>query len=134
MLNSIAFLHRKQENFSLAEEYYLRSLDVLTHEVGLDHPLVATVLYNLGELCQTRGKLEEAEDYYTQSLAIWEQKRGQPLWLGQVLLGIAEVHRDRGEIAKMRQTLARALPLLKVSLGASHPKVLAIAETLKDEE
>jgi hypothetical protein len=54
----------------------LRSLEIREHQLGADHPSVATSLNNLAGLYKSQGKYSAAEPLYLRSIQIFEQVLG----------------------------------------------------------
>jgi tetratricopeptide (TPR) repeat protein len=100
---------RAAESFERAGVIYRRAL-------GENHPLVAMVENNLGEVARRSGKLGLAERHFAQALEI--RKRGE----GADERGIATVLNNLGDVLRMKGDVAAA--------RASYQESLAIFEKL----
>ena len=95
-----------------AEALMKRSLDAYRQSGNLDRQ--ASLLANLGVMCQWQGRWDEAMDYY-------ERGRAESLKLGDTVnaalarINVAEILIDRGELAEAEETLRETLPLWKAS-------------------
>ncbi|MEM8564903.1 MAG: tetratricopeptide repeat protein [Bacteroidota bacterium] len=68
--NDMGMNYLYQEDLLAAESYLKKSLQVKT---GLDRPGALLIAYsNLGELAMAKGRLDEAENYYSQAASYWE--------------------------------------------------------------
>jgi len=84
------------------DRQHRRLLDVL------DPPNTATVLHNFGYLLQSRGKYEQALDYYSRSLKI-KQELGNHLGVARSLHQIGRIHELRGDYEKALENYQQAL-------------------------
>jgi len=91
-----------------------KQLDILTKQLGADHPLRAQPLYNIATSLEADGRLEEAEQRYAASLAAVEAGgiAGDP-GAAYPLIGLARVWLATDQAARAVAPLERALPLLE---------------------
>jgi tetratricopeptide (TPR) repeat protein len=75
-LNNLAALYHSQGKYTLAEELYLRSLEIKKSLLGEEDIEVALNLQNLGACYCARHKYIEAEELFKRSLAIREKILG----------------------------------------------------------
>lgn len=57
-------------NFARAEALLRRALDDQERQLGTAHPDLASTLNNLAVVCETNGRLEEAEQFYRRAFAV----------------------------------------------------------------
>ena len=57
-------------------EYYERALEIFEKFYGHKHPSVASVLGNLGNVCEKEGDKTKAISHYEEALAIQEEIHG----------------------------------------------------------
>ncbi len=68
--NSIASIHYSQNDYALAKENYKKCLEIrLTDNYSKD---LGIVYMNMGLVSSKLGQIEEALDYHTKSLSIWD--------------------------------------------------------------
>jgi tetratricopeptide (TPR) repeat protein len=114
----LALIEIDQDRFTEAEFLLQRALTVWETVLGLDHPRVAVVLGNLGEVAMRLGRLEQATVHLTRAIALKERALDEdhpslafPLTvLGKVLI-------ERGDAAAARLHLERALSLREANPG-----------------
>jgi tetratricopeptide (TPR) repeat protein len=72
----IGRFYEGQGNYSFAEPWYKRCLEVAHQRLGEEHPSVAMSMNNLALLYSSQGKYEKAEPLYRQALSIAQSKLG----------------------------------------------------------
>jgi tetratricopeptide (TPR) repeat protein len=76
-LDSMASLYRAEDKTSLAEEAYLRELDIQRAVLGEYHPQTAMVKGRLAELWSEQGDYDKAESWSRQTLDLMKGKFGE---------------------------------------------------------
>ncbi|MCG9890846.1 MAG: tetratricopeptide repeat protein, partial [Thermosynechococcaceae cyanobacterium MS004] len=66
-----------QGNYTFAEPWYIKCLEVTQKLLGQEHPSVATSLNNLAGLYESQCRYEEAEPLYVEALQMWKKLLGQ---------------------------------------------------------
>jgi tetratricopeptide (TPR) repeat protein len=95
-----------------------------TKALGLDHPDVATVLRNLGNVLYETGDYAGARPLFERALAIREKALGPDHPDVAANLGnLALLLQDTGDYAGARPLLERALAIAEKALGPDHPDV-----------
>ena len=91
-----------------------KQLHIITERLGADHPARAQPLYNIATSLEADGRLAEAEQRFTESLAAVEDG-GIPEDPGAAypLIGLARVWLALDQPARAVAPLERALPLLE---------------------
>ncbi len=69
-LHNLGKVYVSQDRFSEAEKVLTSSVEMLTAEVGENHPLVASILDSLGEVYAQTGAYQKSEQVLKKSLAI----------------------------------------------------------------
>lgn len=67
--NNVAMIYKGLGKFSLAEQHYLKALEILEKNAEANPESVAALYNNLGSLYYTAGFAEQAKSMFTQSLA-----------------------------------------------------------------
>jgi eukaryotic-like serine/threonine-protein kinase len=114
----LALIEVDQDRLTEAEFLLQRALTVWETSLGPDHPRVAVVLGNLGDVAMRLGRLEQATVYLTRAIVLKERGLDEdhpslafPLTvLGKVLI-------ERGDAAAARLQLERALSLRETNPG-----------------
>lgn len=120
-LNSLAHIYDEIGRYKEARAVGERSLALQQAELGADHPEVATVLTNLGNIASDEGDLALAIKYYERSLAI----RETTVPAGDDPSLLANVINNLGTIAQDQKRYDDALAL--------HRRALAIREAIDPE-
>ncbi len=100
------------------------ALEVAEHNVGKDHPAVATSLENLALLYEAQGKYDyaKAEPLLERSLAIWEKTLGRDHPDVAASLGhLAEHYKTYGDYVKAEALYKRSLVISEKTRGPNHP-------------
>jgi tetratricopeptide (TPR) repeat protein len=74
--NALARLHKSLSQFSDAEIWLLRSLEIREEQQGENHPDTASSLNNLAEFYRLTSRYSEAEPLFVRALAITEEQLG----------------------------------------------------------
>ena len=106
--NNIGTAHLVRAEYSEAEGYFRRSLQLAEH-IG-DFPLVSTVCVNLGEMAANTGHLLMAEEWYRRSLKLAEQvnSRSDIAYINNIL---ATNLQEQGNLTEAYEAVRRALML-----------------------
>ncbi|MCB9187756.1 MAG: tetratricopeptide repeat protein [Flavobacteriales bacterium] len=75
-LNNAAELYRMSGNYTLAESYYLNSIENIIGLFGEDHGSLGVNYNNLGLLYENMGDRDQAVKYYLKSIEIKEKRFG----------------------------------------------------------
>ncbi|TVQ03312.1 MAG: serine/threonine protein kinase [Balneolaceae bacterium] len=121
LLNSLALLYVSKNNFSLAEEYYYKSLEITRRVYGEEHPNTIMVY---GNLLSILGRQEKHDEIYTIGEEYLQLNRviyGDESWrvaivlrvMGNILFSLNQV-----EIAS--NYVQQSLAMFERVLGAEH--------------
>ncbi len=132
-LGNLANIYRKQrkgmanpflepENYSSeAEPLYQRALAISEQQLGNEHPNVAAILNNLGELYQVQERYSEVEPLLQRSLAIAEQQLGSNHPNTALSLNnLAEVYRQQGRYSEAESLYEQSYSILTNVLGENN--------------
>jgi len=72
----LALLYFHVRRWKEAEQVYMKALNCYYEVYGKVHPSTAQVLYNAGSFYREKGDLNEALDYFQQSLDIFKEVLG----------------------------------------------------------
>jgi tetratricopeptide (TPR) repeat protein len=123
-LNNLALLYYSQGSYNDAEPLYLQSLDIRKHQLGDDHPFVATSLNNLAGLYESQGRYNDAEPLYLQSLDIRKRQLGDDHPdVASSLNNLALLYRSQGRYNDAEPLCLQSLEIWKRQLGDDHPNV-----------
>jgi hypothetical protein len=101
--------------FDRVLDSYRRSLAIREETLGGDHPSVASILADIGQVLRAQGKPAAALEQHERALAIYEQRVGSgiaPPEMAHLLTNIGQCHLDLGDAERALEVLERALEML----------------------
>ncbi|WP_141508825.1 tetratricopeptide repeat protein, partial [Candidatus Chloroploca asiatica] len=117
-------------NYTSAQAYAARALDIRERVLGPEHPATATSLNNLAELYRAQGQYAAARPLYERALDIRERVLGpEHPDTATSLNNLAELYRAQGQYAAARPLYERALDIRERVFGPEHP---ATAQSLNN--
>ncbi|MES2597121.1 MAG: tetratricopeptide repeat protein [Verrucomicrobiota bacterium] len=139
--NNLAMIYKGLGKFALAEQHYLRSLEVIELRMGRESEAVASVYNNLGSLYYTAGFADEALKMFKEGLVIREKMLGPDHTdVAQSLSNIATARHELGDNMSALLDFERALRILEASVkekASSYEAVggdyIALLEALNQE-
>lgn len=130
--NSLAVSRHFAEDWTSAEETYLRALEVNARALAKNpanprwRDRRASILHNLGSLRLHRGRLDEAARSYEEALTLWRKLLGEDSasvdcleHLAVLHQSRAQLHEQRGQLDLTRSENAEALALRRRVLALS---------------
>jgi len=113
-----------------AEPLYLKSFKLYQAAYGDEHPYVAAILFNLGDLYQTLKKYPEAENSYLRAYCIEQKGLGEthPKMV-QTMQNLASLYHDA---QKPKQAREFYQAVLSAQEKLQPPDFLALATTISD--
>jgi len=106
---------------SRAEAMLKRALSIAEGKGGEGAALRASILHNLGVLCEEAGRVAEAVSRYEASIALREEIAGEDdAALRPTLVRLARLHDAAGRFDRARPLYERALALAERELGPAH--------------
>ena len=108
LANAVALRGEAANAAALLEQ----SLAVMRVAVGPRHEDAARLLNRLGEICETLGRFDEAQEHYLDALAAWRDPSPSR---GLVLADLGRLSGVRGDPAAAQQSLAEAVRLLEAA-------------------
>jgi tetratricopeptide (TPR) repeat protein len=113
------------------EVLYERALEVWTDLLGPEHPLIGTMLADLGTLHRYRLEPAEARKYHERSLALREHALGsEHPDIATALHNLGMVLDELGEHEQAEQLLERAIATWERTLGLEHPNAAVTMTSL----
>ncbi len=126
-LNNLAAAYEGLDRYDEAELHYLKSLTIVEHIQGPNHPDLILGLTNLGILNRKRGQFAQAERLYQRSLSIMKQVLGEDHpHLIPPLLDLAHVSQAQGEFERSENYYKRALEIGETELPSAHHQTQSI--------
>ncbi len=117
--------------YSEAEAYYRRALEVLERAELSDHPEFAARLSGLGVMLEIQGEFTEAEVHYRRAVEVWESALGPEhpdVAAGRNNLGTLLY--QQGNYADARAQFLQALEIQQGAYGEQHLEVAASLNNL----
>ncbi len=103
---------------SEAESLYLRSLDLTQKAKGAEHPWVATLHHELGELYTKIKRYPEAEKHLQRAVELFEKSRGpEHISTGLALSQLSLLRYFQEKDAEAESLARRALPIVERGMG-----------------
>ncbi|MEM6451906.1 MAG: tetratricopeptide repeat protein, partial [Cyanobacteria bacterium P01_D01_bin.105] len=108
--------------WSDAERYRLRALEISQAELGERHPYTASSLNNLAALYESQGRYGQAEPLLVQALEIRKAELGERHpYTASSLNNLAALYRAQGRYGEAEPLYVQALEIWKAELGDRHP-------------
>lgn len=125
--NNLAMIYKGLGKFALAEQHYLRSLEIIELRMGRDSEAVASVYNNLGSLYYTAGFSDEALKMFKEGLAIREKILGmEHPDVAQSLSNVATARHELGDNVSALLDFERALRILEVNIAEKSSSYQAV--------
>jgi tetratricopeptide (TPR) repeat protein len=117
--SSLASVYRRMGKLSLAEQAWLRALEIDRREFGEEHPQVATILESLSELYSAQRRFDEAREYASHALNIMRRLDPQspPVAGALSILALSKQREMQLEAAAADYALALAILRASGSMG-----------------
>ena len=132
-LNNLGYALIQAGDLDAAEARLREAVELGEKIFGPDHLRVAGFISNLAKVLIERGEFEEAGQLARRSLAINRAAMGERGWRTGVSHGlIGQVLAKSGHVDQARAELELAHEILLESLGADHPRTIAVAKLLDD--
>lgn len=109
-------------------ETLLREALSMARRIAAEHPILGLCLYDLSNLLEEEGLLEEAEQCYREALEVRQHTLGDNhIDVALSLSNFAEFLRRKGEYAEAELLACQALAIRRLAHGVNH---IAVANTL----
>ena len=119
--NNLGFSYRTLENYALAEDAYLQSVELLEFVLGKTHPTTLTLLSNLAGVLSLQGKLTEAEAKLLDRLNRTKIQYGELDWRsGQAYTGLGSHYLTHSMFENSTQNYQNAASIFESALGENH--------------
>ena len=118
----MATLYEKLGRHSDSEPLFKRALAIYEKAAGPEHPAVATLLNNLGQVDKAQGRYADAEPLIKRSLAIRKKVLGRDHPdVARSLNNLADLDERQARYADALPLYQRAAAIRETALGANHP-------------
>lgn len=130
-LDNLAIYLDFQGELEEAEKYYRESLKMLRQVYGPDHPEVAQTSANLADFLtyslsssdNSQEQLAEAQKLYSHALRVNRRYRPDHPYVGDNLLGLAELAERNANMTRAENLVTEALDIYQLKLSEDHAKV-----------
>ena len=113
-----------QADYSGAEKYYLRALDLQRELQPRDHPRTAEILGQLARITQVQNRLPEAAELGHEALAMSRRLHGEEHQsVAQNLNALANIERLSGRVEEAEKLYRQSLAVRRQLVGDDHPKL-----------
>ena len=103
------------------------------HSLGEDHLGIVENLNNLAALYLAQGQLQQAETLLLQALALYQKvQKPEDLLLDPVLNSLAQIEKERQNLAKALMYLERLRAIRQLVLGQTNPRTLEVAQEITE--
>ncbi len=134
LLTVLAQLRHCQLRYSEGYDLYTEALGLIRN-IRIEHPLAAYCLEGLGEIDLARGRLEQSEDHFRESLAVRQSALGERhREVAFSMDGLARVATAQGKNEEAESFFKEAASILTQSLGPAHPDAIALADHVKQRD
>ena len=118
----------KEGDLERAFAYLQKALAIRQTKLVADHPRTATVMSNLANMLHDLGRLDEADQMFTQALTSLRKSLGNDnTRVADVLFGYGHLQLDAGEPLAAENSFSESIDIYRDALGTEHPYV---AETI----
>lgn len=125
------FIENHLGDFSLAMQYFERSLEINRQKYGDYHEEVAISHNNVGRVYSSQNNYAKAIEHYTCALNIWKQLYGDSHPdVGTAYNNIGTVYAAKEDYSKALEYLMLALSLWRQEYGESHAKVTTVYDNI----
>jgi tetratricopeptide (TPR) repeat protein len=129
LYETATYLLERGARYAEAELLYQRALAIWEQQVGVEHPLIATVLNSLAILYCEQGMNAEAEPLLQRALHIRLQALGpEHAETAETMRDLGLLWESQGSSEMARAWYSRALAVHEQILGADHPKTIKTRE------
>lgn len=127
--NNLALHYKQQGNYALAEQHYLRSMEVLETSLGKECEEVGSLYNNVGSLYYSAGFAEQAKEAFQEALAIRKAVLGDNHPdVAQSLINLGIVHYELGEDEAALQCYQEGIGILESLLPDKELSYLAATD------
>ena len=119
-MNNLARALKAQDKYDEAEALLLKALDIRRRHFGKKDSIVAMNLADLGWVAEGAGKIDSAENYYRQALALYDPKHP---WRSSAVFNLGSVLETRGQLAAAETQYREALAAQRAQYGEGHEVV-----------
>ncbi|MCL2571322.1 MAG: tetratricopeptide repeat protein [Defluviitaleaceae bacterium] len=118
----VANIFDSQGNYTMALEWYLKSLGNYEKTLSAEHPNVATSYNDIARVYNTQGDHSKALEWFSKSLAIYEKILGtEHTHTATAYNNIAYVYDDQRDYPNALEWYFKSLDVKEKILGSEHP-------------
>ena len=134
--NNLAATLKQMDRLEEAEPLQAEAIRITRDQLGEHRALLAPMNNHAGSLIDL-GRLDEAEAEYREAIRLAKKLLGEDHFeVSYPVLGLATVHRERGELVESERLTRQAWELRKATLGPGHSQELVtrirVAELVAD--
>ncbi|MEZ4451595.1 MAG: serine/threonine-protein kinase [Nannocystaceae bacterium] len=122
-LNRYGVIHEELAQFPEAEAAYAEALRITVAAYGPEHPEVAPVEENLGNVQWARGDLEGALGHHRRALAIRLEVETDPISIANSRINIGNIDFSRGDYRAAAASYETALRAFEETVGDESPRL-----------
>ena len=123
-LDNLGKVYQRTGKYDDSSAAHARAIEIVTAELGPDHPNIVAPLANLAVTRISQGKPAEAKTMLVRAVAISESALGPDHPdVASVLTNLANVEFELGDYAAAIPIHERALEIRETTLGPDHPSV-----------
>jgi tetratricopeptide (TPR) repeat protein len=131
--NNLATIALPTGQYSRAEEFSRRAIEVGQRSLPAQHPALAAAWNNLGQARRLQGDYLEAEHAFRESMGRWQRALGptHPN-VARVMINLAAIYHERGRETGAETLYRRAAAILEAAYGPDYPLTLVARNELAD--
>lgn len=112
--NNLAMGYKRAEKFALAEQHYLRALEVMENTLGKEDEEVASLYNNIGSLYYSAGFAQQAGETFAEALELRKRLLGpEHADVAQSLINLGSTQYELGQDEQALQNYAEAVSILE---------------------
>jgi tetratricopeptide (TPR) repeat protein len=113
--------YKTQSQFTIAADWYNKSLYISEQQLGSEHPHTASCLHNLADVYRIMGRYTESETLHMRAIIIWEQHLGTDnLLIANSLNSLALLYDSMGWYAKAEPLYVKSLAISEQQQEVDH--------------
>jgi len=130
-LHTMANLHFRKNNFTVAESQLAKAIATYEHAIGASHPGLLFILNDLSNIYNITSRFQQSEVLQKRRIAICETAFGsESLPAAFSTLDLAYVHIATARLSDAEAALNRALNIIQLIHGRDHPQTAVVLQGL----
>jgi tetratricopeptide (TPR) repeat protein len=124
LVTGLAMVHDAEGDYVGARTLYQQAVELVTEELGADHPGLATALSNFGQSALALGEHTVAREAFERVLAIRREQLGPDhIDVATALENLALLDVERGDHERAIELYREVVDVRERALGRDHPEV-----------